>query len=67
VVKSHPNATGLEASANPSYVDFVARDLGKIVEFVVPEGRKGLPNLISTKQVRPNPLQNEPLISNRYI
>ncbi|KAJ7578386.1 CTD kinase subunit gamma CTK3-domain-containing protein [Mycena floridula] len=33
------------------YVDFVARDLGKIVELVVPSGREGLPNLISTQQI----------------
>ena len=33
------------------YVDYVGRDLSKIVEFVVPEGRIGLPNLMSTKQV----------------
>ncbi len=38
------------------YVDFVARDLGKIVEYVVPEGRNGLPNLMSTVQVRSFPL-----------
>ena len=30
---------------------YVTRDLRKIVELVVPEGRQGLPNLISTKQV----------------
>lgn len=35
------------------YVDFMARDLRAIVECVVPEGRHGLPNLTSTKQVRP--------------
>lgn len=34
------------------YIDYVGRDLSKIVEFVVPEGRIGLPNLMSTKQVR---------------
>jgi len=36
------------------YVDFVARDLGKIVEYVVPEGRDGLPNLMSTVQILDN-------------
>jgi hypothetical protein len=35
---------------NNQYVDFVNRDIGKIVECVVPAGREGLPNLISTKQ-----------------
>ncbi|KAH7909657.1 CTD kinase subunit gamma CTK3-domain-containing protein [Hygrophoropsis aurantiaca] len=33
------------------YVDFVARDLEKIVEYVVPQGRQGLPNFTSTKQI----------------
>lgn len=33
-------------------MDYVTRDLGKIVENVVPLGREGLPNLMSTKQVR---------------
>lgn len=32
-------------------MNFVTRDLGKIVENVVPQGRQGLPNLVSTKQV----------------
>lgn len=35
------------------YVDYVTRDLSTIVENVVPEGRQGLPNLMSTKQARP--------------
>lgn len=35
-------------------MDFVARDLRTIVECVVPEGRPGLPNLTSTKQVGRN-------------
>lgn len=29
----------------------MARDLGNIVEYVVPKGREGYPNLVSTKQV----------------
>ncbi|KAF5374659.1 hypothetical protein D9615_008941 [Tricholomella constricta] len=33
------------------YVKFVMRDLGNIVENVVPQGRQGLPNLVSTKQI----------------
>lgn len=45
-------AHGAEGSQNSSYyVDYVSRDLGKIVEYVVPDGRQGLPNLMSTKQV----------------
>ncbi|EMD32892.1 hypothetical protein CERSUDRAFT_57744 [Gelatoporia subvermispora B] len=44
--------TSLLANQNSSfYVDYVSRDLGKIVEYVVPEGRQGLPNLMSTKQI----------------
>lgn len=38
----------------PQYVDFVSRDLQKVVESVVPEGRAGLPNLTSTKQILEN-------------
>ncbi|PPQ99767.1 hypothetical protein CVT24_009670 [Panaeolus cyanescens] len=41
------NASGL-------YVQFVSRDLNRIVEIVVPNGRKGLPNLVSTKQILHN-------------
>jgi len=43
---------GNSEAANNLYVDYVARDLGRIVEYVVPTGREGLPNLTSTKQVR---------------
>ncbi|RDB20659.1 CTD kinase subunit gamma [Hypsizygus marmoreus] len=46
LVKSHSSAQDSNL-----YVNFVARDLGKIVENVVPKGRQGLPNLISTKQI----------------
>lgn len=34
-------------------MDYLARDLSRIIDYVVPEGRQGLPNLSSTKQVRP--------------
>ncbi|KAI8968829.1 CTD kinase subunit gamma CTK3-domain-containing protein [Trametes punicea] len=34
-----------------SYVDYVSRDLRNIVDYVVPEGRQGLPNLMSTRQI----------------
>jgi CTD kinase subunit gamma len=42
-------------ASNPglAYVNYLARDLLAIVAAVVPEGREGLPNLVSTKQVRP--------------
>ena len=44
-------AAGGSGAASGLYVVYVTRDLRKIVELVVPEGRQGLPNLISTKQV----------------
>ncbi|KAL1940369.1 hypothetical protein VTO73DRAFT_8941 [Trametes versicolor] len=34
-----------------SYVNYVTRDLRKVVDGVVPEGRQGLPNLMSTRQI----------------
>jgi len=52
LAKSHPSALGQDGTQSSSfYVDYVSRDLGKIVDYVVPEGRQGLPNLMSTKQV----------------
>ncbi len=52
LAKSRPNTLGQGVPPESSfYVDYVGRDLSKIVEFVVPEGRLGLPNLMSTKQV----------------
>ncbi|KII95454.1 hypothetical protein PLICRDRAFT_48412 [Plicaturopsis crispa FD-325 SS-3] len=55
IYRTHPKAPGPEASSSSaSYVDYVARDLEKIVEYVVPEGREGLPNLNSTKQILEN-------------
>jgi CTD kinase subunit gamma len=56
LAKSYPVAAevdgaGGSATTSSFYVDYVSRDLGKIVELVVPEGRQGLPNLLSTKQV----------------
>ncbi|KAJ7729645.1 CTD kinase subunit gamma CTK3-domain-containing protein [Mycena maculata] len=50
LVKSHSSSIGSD-SGNKQYVDFVNRDIGKIVECVVPAGREGLPNLTSTKQI----------------
>jgi len=41
-----------EINANGLYLFFISRDLKKIVDLIVPEGRQGLPNLSSTKQVR---------------
>ncbi|TFY83750.1 hypothetical protein EWM64_g256 [Hericium alpestre] len=52
LAKSHPVVMGPDVPPNSSfYVDYVSRDLAKIVEHVVPEGRQGLPNLMSTKQI----------------
>ncbi|OCH90584.1 hypothetical protein OBBRIDRAFT_776704 [Obba rivulosa] len=52
LAKSHSGTASQESRQNSSfYVDYVSRDLGKIVEYVVPEGRQGLPNLMSTKQI----------------
>lgn len=54
LVKSQHGPVRQEGHSTPSnsiYVEYVSRDLGKIVEHVVPEGRQGLPNLMSTKQV----------------
>jgi CTD kinase subunit gamma len=50
---SSKGAIGAEKapSSQSMYLTYVARDLVKIVEAVVPEGRQGLPNLVSTKQV----------------
>ncbi|KAJ7043927.1 CTD kinase subunit gamma CTK3-domain-containing protein [Mycena alexandri] len=50
LVKSHSSSIGSDPG-NKQYVDFVNRDIGKIVECVVPPGREGLPNLTSTKQI----------------
>ncbi|KDQ56970.1 hypothetical protein JAAARDRAFT_35568 [Jaapia argillacea MUCL 33604] len=52
--KTHPSSIGYDGSSTNFYVDFVAQDLAKIVENVVPEGRQGLPNLSSTKQILSN-------------
>ncbi|KAH9836478.1 CTD kinase subunit gamma CTK3-domain-containing protein [Rhodofomes roseus] len=56
LAKSHPGSVSHDPNQQHSsyYVDYVARDLGKIVEYVVPEGRQGLPNLMSTKQILEN-------------
>jgi len=43
-----------EINANGLYLFFISRDLKKIIDLIVPEGRQGLPNLISTKQILEN-------------
>ena len=46
-----PANASSSSSSGAFYVDFVQRDLGKIVSYVVPEGREGLINLMSATQV----------------
>jgi CTD kinase subunit gamma len=41
----------LASSGGNFYVDYVTRDLKKVVDLVVPDGRAGLLNLLSTTQV----------------
>ncbi|KAF4621474.1 hypothetical protein D9613_001043 [Agrocybe pediades] len=55
MIKSHTRSERTkEANANGLYMQFVSRDLNKVIEHVVPEGRQGMPNLISTKQILEN-------------
>ncbi|KAK7047936.1 hypothetical protein VNI00_006264 [Paramarasmius palmivorus] len=55
LVKTYSHSTSGGDSSNANlYVDYVSRDLPKIVESVVPEGREGLPNLVSTRQILEN-------------
>ncbi|KAI0060581.1 hypothetical protein BV25DRAFT_1827763 [Artomyces pyxidatus] len=51
LAKSHPAALKGVSANSSFYVDYVSRDLGTIVESVVPEGRQGRPNVMSAKQV----------------
>ncbi|KAL1689334.1 CTD kinase subunit gamma CTK3-domain-containing protein, partial [Schizophyllum commune] len=55
LVKSHANSVGVSSSSGAisgtQYVDFLSRDLNKLVETVVPEGREGLINYNSAKQI----------------
>ncbi|CAL1711917.1 unnamed protein product [Somion occarium] len=52
LAKSRPQSSKQDRNAHSCYyVDYVSRDLNKIIEYVVPEGRQGLPNLMSTKQI----------------
>lgn len=53
MVKSHSKSERSRlANANGLYIQFVSRDLNRIVESIVPDGKQGLPNLVSAKQVR---------------
>ncbi|KAJ3491452.1 hypothetical protein NLI96_g716 [Meripilus lineatus] len=52
LAKAQAVTAGSEGNPDCSYyVDYVSRDLATIVEAVVPEGRQGLPNLMSTRQI----------------
>ncbi|KAL1755426.1 CTD kinase subunit gamma CTK3-domain-containing protein, partial [Schizophyllum commune] len=55
LVKSHANSVGVSSSSGAisgtQYVDFLSRDLNKLVETVVPEGREGSINYNSAKQI----------------
>ncbi|PPQ82927.1 hypothetical protein CVT25_009580, partial [Psilocybe cyanescens] len=55
MVKSHSKSDSSRATnANGLYVELVTRDLNRIIDSIVPEGRQGLPNLVSTKQILEN-------------
>lgn len=47
------NGTRDTGQGSASYVDYVSRDLKKLVEYVVPPGQQGMPNFMSTVQVSP--------------
>jgi len=53
--QSHPSTSGAAAAMQiqkePFYIGFVRKDLFKLVDMVVPEGREGLANLMSTTQI----------------
>ncbi|RDX43246.1 hypothetical protein OH76DRAFT_1410344 [Lentinus brumalis] len=52
LAKPPTGATGRDkAPGSSSYVDYVSRDLNKLVEYVVPPGQQGMPNFMSTLQV----------------
>ncbi|KAF5354967.1 hypothetical protein D9756_005617 [Leucocoprinus leucothites] len=51
LLKSRSGNTKEGSTPKLPYVDYLARDLPKVIELVVPEGRQGLPNLSSTKQI----------------
>ncbi|KAH7883453.1 CTD kinase subunit gamma CTK3-domain-containing protein [Phlebopus sp. FC_14] len=52
--KKKPNRQAKRTVTTSFYVDYVSRDLAQIIEYVVPVGRLGLPNLTSTKQILEN-------------
>ncbi|KAF9524998.1 CTD kinase subunit gamma CTK3-domain-containing protein [Crepidotus variabilis] len=55
LVKSHSRSEkSRNTNANGLYVQFIARDLERVVRSIVPEGKQGLPNLVNTKQILEN-------------
>ncbi|KAF7297783.1 CID domain-containing protein [Mycena kentingensis (nom. inval.)] len=50
LVKAHSSAGGSRQESD-QFVDSVSRDIGKIVQYVVPAGREGLPNLTNTRKL----------------
>jgi CTD kinase subunit gamma len=48
---SIPGTSPQNLSKEPFYIEFVRKDLPKLVDLVVPESREGLANLMSTTQV----------------
>ncbi|KAL9712164.1 hypothetical protein Ac2012v2_005241 [Leucoagaricus gongylophorus] len=50
-LKSRPVNQNDDSSSKFLYIEYLARDLPKIIELVAPDGRQGLPNLSSTKQI----------------
>ncbi|RPD58067.1 hypothetical protein L226DRAFT_537354 [Lentinus tigrinus ALCF2SS1-7] len=52
LAKPPTGATGRDkGQASSSYVDYVSRDLNKLVDYVVPPGQQGMPNFMSAVQV----------------
>ncbi|PPR05453.1 hypothetical protein CVT24_008222, partial [Panaeolus cyanescens] len=54
IMKLHAEQLGKAGESektNGLYVFNLSRDLNRIVDYIVPEGKEGLPNLVSTKQI----------------
>ena len=51
LTKAHSSEGGM-SNGGSYYVDLVARDLSRIVDYVVPDNKEGLLNLLSATQVR---------------
>ena len=51
LTKAHSGEEGGISGGGSYYVDFVARDLSRIVDYVVPDNKEGLLNVLSATQV----------------